>query len=288
MPRYDCNMERARPAGLLHTGLDRYEVFDFQEDGLGKLKSFIKKKKQPFSFHVPFFRPSYFPYVGVTTFFLNDDPRKRALSFKLINSTMHYAKGWKADFVVTHLNWMEDSKNKQTVMRLVNDTESRFCQLTDDYNLPINVEFGGYSGFFHKPTQFVEFVLNHRSLGICIDIGHAFLVSKVRNRNFFKDIEVMAPHTKSIHVWNTKSIDHCKKHNHVPVHPSQKAKDGWIDIKKTLEIILSGNKDCDIVFEYNQTYYDNIPDKVKEGMEWVRDIVATMKNGNSLQTPNNK
>ncbi len=273
MPRDDCNMERARPAGLLHTGLDRYEVFDFQEDGLGKLKTFIKKKKKPFSFHVPFFRPSYFPYAGVTTFFLNDDPWKRALSFKLINSTMLCAKGWKADFVVTHLNWMEDSKNKQKVIGLANDTESRFCQLADNYNLPINVEFGGYSGFFHKPAQFVEFVLDHHLLGICIDIGHTFLVSKVRNRNFFKDIEVMAPHTKSIHVWNTKSIDHCKKHNHVPVHPAQKAKDGWIDIKKTLEIILSGNKDCDIVFEYNQTYYDNIPDKVKEGMEWVRDIV---------------
>jgi hypothetical protein len=74
-------MERARPASYLHTGLDRYEVFDFQEDGLGKLKSFIKSKELPFSFHVPFFRPSYFPYTGVTTFFLNDDPDKRALSF---------------------------------------------------------------------------------------------------------------------------------------------------------------------------------------------------------------
>jgi sugar phosphate isomerase/epimerase len=266
-------MERVRPAGLLHTGLNRYEVFDFQEDGLGKLRAFIKEKKLPFSFHVPFFRPSYFPYAGITTFFLNDDPRKRALSFKLINSTMYYAKGWKADFVVTHLNWMEDSKNKQKVMRLANDTESRFCELADKYNLPINVEFGGYSGYFHEPAQFVEFVLNHHLLGICVDIGHTFLISKERNRDFFKDIEIMSPHTKSIHVWNTKSIDHCKKHNHVPVHPSQKATDGWIDIKKTLEIILSGNRDCDIVFEYSQSYYDNIPNKDKEGMEWVRDIV---------------
>jgi endonuclease IV len=278
-------MERARPAGLLHTGLDRYEVFDFQGDELGKLKLFIREKKLPFSFHVPFFRPSYFPYAGVTTFFLNDDPRKRALSFKLINSTMYYAKGWEADFVVTHLNWMEDSKNKQKVLQLANDTKSRFCQLADKYDLPINVEFGGYSGYFHEPTQFVEFVLNHHLLGICIDIGHTFLISKARDRDFFKDIEVLAPHTKSIHVWNTKSIDHCKKHNHVPVHPSQKAKDGWIDIKKTLEIILSGNKDCDIVFEYNQTYYDNIPNKDKEGMEWVRDIVTATNGKSKLINP---
>jgi sugar phosphate isomerase/epimerase len=270
------NMERARPAGYLHTGLDRYEVFDFQEDELGKLKSFIDNKKWPFSFHVPFYRPSYFPYIGVTTFFLNDDPNKRDISLKLINSTMHYAKGWKADFVVTHLNWMDDSKNRKKVMALASDTESRFCELADRYNLPINVEFGGYSGYFHEPAQFVEFVKDHPLLGICIDIGHTFLISGIRNRNFFKDIETMAPHTKSIHVWNTKGLDHCKEHNHVPVHPSQKTKDGWVDIKKTLEIILSHNKDCDIIFEYNHTYYDNIPGEVKEGMEWVREIVSNV------------
>lgn len=269
-------MERAKPAGFLHTGLDRYEVFDFQEDGLRKLKSFIKRKNLPYSFHVPFFRPSYFPYTGVTTFFLNDDPNKRALSFKLINGTMRYAKGWKADFIVTHLTWIEDSKNKQRVIKLANNTESRFCELADKYNLPINIEFGGYSGYFHEPAHFVEFVENHPLLGICIDIGHTFLISETRNRNFFKDVETLAPHTKSIHVWNTKGLDHCKQYNHVPVHPSQKTNNGWIDIKKTLEIILSHNKDCEIVFEYNHTYYDNIPGEVKEGMEWVRGIVNSI------------
>jgi hypothetical protein len=74
-------------------------------------------------------------------------------------------------------------------------------------------------------------------------------------------------------VWNTKGLDHTKKHNHTPVHPSQKTEDGWIDIKKTLKIILSHNKECDIVFEYNRTYYDNIPKEVREGMKWVKGIV---------------
>lgn len=267
-------MERAKAAGLLHTGLDRYEVFDFQEDKLQKLREFINKKKLPYSFHVPFFRPLYFPYVGVSTFFFNENPKKRELSFQLINSTMHYAKRWKADFVVSHLNWKEDSKNKRITLKLANDTASRFSELLDKHNLPVNVEFGGYSGYFHKPGQFVEFVKNHDLLGICIDIGHAYLVSKIRNRDFYKDIEIMAPYTKSIHVWNTKGLDHCKKHNHVPVHPSQKARDGWIDTKKALEIIMSCNKNCDIIFEYDHTYYDNILGEIKEGMEWVRDIAA--------------
>lgn len=266
-------MERAKPAGYLHTGLNRYEVFDFQENRLGKLKTFFDEKKLPFSFHVPFFRPSYFPYIGVTTFFLNEDPDRRSLSFKLINSTMHYAKGWKADFVVTHLTWKEDSKNRRKTLKLAINTGLKFCDLSDKFNLPINVEFGGYSGFFHEPVQFVDFVKDHPLLGICIDIGHTSLISGVRDRDFFKDIEIMAPYTKSIHVWNTKGLDHCRKYNHVPVHPSQKTVEGWIDIKKTLEIILSHNKNCDIVFEYNQSYYDKIPEEVKEGMEWVREIV---------------
>ncbi len=265
-------MERVKAAGLLHTGLDRYEVFDFQGEKLGKLKTFLKAKKRPFSFHVPFFRPSYFPHAGVSTFFLNDSQKKRELSFQLLNSTLHYAKGWEADFVVTHLVWKDDSKNRRKVTNLVCNTKSRFSEFSDVYNIPINIEFGGYSGYFHEPIQFVELVSDNPLLGICIDIGHTFLISKCRKRNFFKDVETLAPQTKSIHVWNTKGLDQCKKYNHIPVHPSQKAGDGWIDIKKTLEIILDYNKDCDIVFEYNHTYFDSIPDKVKEGMNWVRNI----------------
>lgn len=266
-------MERAISAGYLHTGLDRYEVFDFQEDELGRLKSFVDKKELPFSFHAPLYRPSYFPYAGVTTFFLNDDSDKRDLSLKLLNSTMYHAREWKADFVVTHLTWKEDSGDRKKVMALVEDTKSKFCNMADRYDLPINVEFGGYSGYFHEPVQFVKFVKDHPMLGICIDIGHTFLISGIRERDFFKDIEIMAPYTKSIHVWNTKGLEHSKQNGHVPVHPSQNTKDGWIDIKKTLEIILTRNRSCAIVFEYNHTYYDNIPGEVREGMEWVKDIV---------------
>ncbi len=40
---------------------------------------------------------------------------------------------WKADFVVTHLTWMEDSKNRRKVMKLALDTESKFCNLADKY-----------------------------------------------------------------------------------------------------------------------------------------------------------
>jgi len=269
-------MERTSAANLLHTGLDRYEVFDFEESKLEKLREFINNKGLPFSFHVPFFRPSYFPYAGVTTFFLNDDPKKRELSFRLMNSTMHNAKGWMADFAVSHLNWKEDSENERKTLKLANDTALRFCELLDKHNVPVNVEFGGYSGYFHKPVQFIEFVQNHDLLGICIDIGHTYLISKSRDRDYFKDIEIMAPYTKSVHIWNTKGPDHCRKHNHVPVHPSQKAKDGWIDVKKTLNIILSGNKNCSIIFEYNHTYYDNIPGEIKEGMEWVRGLVNSI------------
>ncbi|GJQ59960.1 MAG: hypothetical protein D8M57_14210 [Candidatus Scalindua sp. AMX11] len=265
-------MERVKAASLLHTGLDRYEVFDFQGDRLGELNTFLKTKRRPFSFHVPFFRPSYFPHTGVSTFFLNDAKKMRELSFRIMNSTLYFAKGWEADFTVTHLVWKDDSKNRRKVMNFVSDTKARFSEISDSYNIPINVEFGGYSGYFHEPVQFVEFVSDNPMLGICLDIGHTFLISKTRNRNFFKDIESLAPQTKSIHVWNTKGLDHCKKHNHVPVHPSQKTGDGWIDIKKTLEIILDCNKECDIVFEYNHTYFDKIPQKVQEGMDWVRSI----------------
>ena len=63
---------------------------------------------------------------------------------------MHYAREWKADFVVTHLTWKDDSSDRKKVMDLASETKSKLCDLADRYKLPINIEFGGYSGHFQR------------------------------------------------------------------------------------------------------------------------------------------
>ncbi|MEK7368907.1 MAG: hypothetical protein AABZ62_04510, partial [Planctomycetota bacterium] len=82
---------------------------------------------------------------------------------------------------------------------------------------------------------------------------------------------------RSMHLWNTKSIEHWRKHGHVPLHPSQCPTEGWVDIEKTLEITLSHNKDLKLIHEYRIA---NMDDEIAEGFGWIRDTVERFKGFN--------
>ncbi|HHT9152461.1 MAG TPA: sugar phosphate isomerase/epimerase family protein, partial [Candidatus Hypogeohydataceae bacterium YC40] len=64
------------------------------------------------------------------------------------------------------------------------------------------------------------------------------------------------------------------KHGHLPLHPSQKPHEGWVDVEKVLEIVLSANKEVKIIFEYPAK---EVTREVQEGFDWVRGIVDSFK-----------
>ncbi|MFN3466787.1 MAG: sugar phosphate isomerase/epimerase family protein, partial [Candidatus Brocadiales bacterium] len=146
----------------------------------------------------------------------------------------------------------------------------RLAEMSRSYGIPIHAEFTSYSHAFHRPSQFIETVGAHPELGICIDMGHTFLGAQQRNKNYFKDIEVLAPHARSMHLWNAINFEHYKKHGHVPLHPSQRPNEGWIDVERVLEAVLSVNREVNIIFEYPAK---EVTREIQEGFDWVKGIV---------------
>lgn len=270
-------VERVKEAGAIHHGQGRYEAFDYPAEGLDGLRAFLNEQKLPFSFHAPLVRPHYFPYSGVTSFFINDDDERRKLTFELMEQSARDAKEWGAEYMVCHLTWREDTREEAKAWRLAHQGAEWLSGLAESTEVPIHIEFAGYAGAFYKPEHLVEVVSKYPNLGICIDTGHAFICSQLWGRDYLDDIETMAPYAKSMHLWNTKGFEHWKSHGHVPLHPSQSPKEGWLDMVKTLEISFGHKKDLSLIHEYR---IGDTEDGIKEGFDWIRETVEKFKGFN--------
>ncbi len=272
-------IERAKEASVLHRGLGCVEAFDYATEGLGQLKDIInnicKDGTRSFSFHAPVPRPEYFPFPGVTSFLLNEDPARRELSLRLFEDTLKQAKEWGAEYVVCHLTYRPtDTQDEGVAVKLAEQACIRLAEMSRTYGVPFHLEFAPYSAAFHWPSQFIKVIKEHPELGICIDVGHTFLGAKLRDRNYLADIETLASYAKSMHLWNALYYEHYREHGHIPLHPSQKPREGWIDIEKALEVVLGANQEVKIVFEYPVR---EMTKEVQEGFNWVKGVVDRLK-----------
>ncbi len=268
-------IERTKEASILHKGLGRVEAFDYARERLGQLKGVLnnlsKEGTSSFSFHAPVPRPEYFPFPGVTSFLLNENPANRQLSFRLMEDTLKQAREWNAEYVVCHLTYRPtDTQDEGKATRLAEEACCRLAEMSRSCGVPVHVEFAPYSSAFHKPSQFIEMMETYPELGICVDMGHTFLGTKQWDRDYLGDIEALAPYARSMHLWNAKNYEHYKIHGHIPLHPSQRPQEGWVDVEKVLEIVLSINSGVKIIFEYP---VKEVTREVQEGFDWVRGIV---------------
>ena len=268
--------ERAPEAGLLHRGLGRVEFFDYARRDLEALAAALQglagEGHPCFSFHAPIVRPPYFPFPGEACFFLNQDPAKRALSFRLLADTLGEAKRWGAEYVVTHLTYgPSDTPERPLAARLAREACDRMAGLSRESGVAIDVEFAAYSEAFDRPEDFLAVVTGHPELGICLELGHAFLGAEQRRRDFLGDIALLAPWARSMHLWNTKGEDHKRGFGHVPLHPSQTPAEGWIDIECVLDAVLERNPSVRIIYEYPVVA---VTPEIQAGYDWIAAMVS--------------
>jgi sugar phosphate isomerase/epimerase len=264
------------PANLIHRGIGRVEVFDFAPDRLPALQRVLSEKGLPFSIHAPLTRPLNSDYPAVAVFFLSEDSRRRELSLAMLGQTVLDAGAWGAEYVVTHLNWADDTDDEAEAVRLAEESAERLSAMAQE--MPVHIECGGYTGAFHQPRQFVELVSAHPSLGLCVDIGHLWLIAQARGRDFYRDLEVLAPAARSVHLWNARDMATYRRCHHVPLHPSQRPEDGWIDIPRALGILLEVSPGCRLIFEYRE---DGLPPaRMQEGFAWVEELASEVHLGN--------
>lgn len=260
------------PANAIHEGLGRLELFDLAPEWLPLLRESLARSDRPFSIHAPLCRRPEFPHPAVAVFFLSPDSARREESFAHVEATLAQAKEWGGEYVVTHLNWVEDTEDEAEASRLAQAAAERLSGLAERHGVPLHIECGGYAGGFHGAEQFAALPGRLPGLGLCLDMGHLWLIARARRRSFYRDLEVLAPHARSMHLWNTRDFAHYQRHHHVPVHPSQRPEDGWIDLERALGLVLDRNPDCALIFEY--TWSPSEEEWVREGMAWVASLAG--------------
>ncbi len=267
-------------ARLIHRGLGRAEFFDLAPEQFAALDTIMAglgaEGRTRFSFHAPVVRPDYFPFDAVQCFFLSENEARREDSFRVLAHTLDAARAFGAEYAVCHLTYgRTDTRDPETAGRLAHDACARFAEMSRTGGVPLDVEFAGYTDSFHEPASFMDAITPHAELGICIDIGHTFLSALRRGRDYLGDIATLAPRARSMHLWNTTGPEcHARRH-HVPLHPSQRPQDGWIDVPAAIRIVLDRNPAVRVVFEYP---VEIVTRDIQDGYDWVAGLAAGIAN----------
>lgn len=257
------------PANTFHPGLDRFEVFDVAPARLGALRTLLLCTALPFSVHAPLVRRQA-DRAPSAVFFLTESP-ERETSFAELAGTLEAASAHGAQYVVTHLNWTEDIPSERRAEALAHDAAARLVDLSRRFRVPLHVECGGYSGGFHRAEQFAALARAFPELGLCVDVGHLWLIAQERGRSAYREIETLAPHARSLHLWAARDLATYRRHGHLPLHPALSPADGWLDLGRAVAPVLAARPESAVIFEF--TWGAGEDRSAREGLDWAEGIV---------------
>ena len=256
-------------ASAIHRGLDRFEVFDMAPERLPALDVHLLCSPWPFSVHAPLCReePGRDPSA---VFFLADSP-EREQGFADLEGTLRAAVALGAEYLVTHLNWTDDVLSEARAEALAHDAGARLAALSRAHGIAIHVECGGYSGGFHRAEQFACLARAFPELGLCLDVGHLWLIAQARDRSAYREIEILAPHARSMHLWAARDLETYRRGGHLPLSPARSGADGWLDLEHAVAPILAAHPDCAAIFEFTWELGEEAA--VAGGLRWAENLL---------------
>lgn len=259
-------------ASAIHRGLGRFEVFDMAPERLPALAVHALCSPWPFSVHTPLSRPAPARNPSAV-FFLADSP-ERERGFAEMDRTLREAAALHAEYVVTHLNWTEDVPEEARAEALAHDAGARLTALSRAHGIAVHLECGGYSGGFHRAEQFARLARTFPELGLCLDVGHLWLIAQARDRSAYREIEILAPHARSLHLWAARDLETYRRGGHLPLSPARSGADGWLDLERAVTPILGARPDCAAIFEF--TWDPGEDAQVTEGLRWAEDFLGAL------------
>lgn len=259
-------------ASAIHRGLGRFEVFDMAPERLPALGVHLLCSPLPFSVHAPLSRedPGRNPSA---VFFLSDSP-ERARGFADLERALRAAVALGAEYLVTHLNWTEDVLSEARAEGLAHDAGARLAALSRAHGIAIHIECGGYSGGFHRAEQFTRLARAFPELGLCLDVGHLWLIAQARDRSAYREIEILAPHARSMHLWAARDMETYRRGGHLPLSPARSGADGWLDLARAVAPILTARPDCPAIFEF--AWEPGEEGTVADGLRWAEDLLRSL------------
>ena len=257
----------------LNLALHGCETFDFAPADLSALRQRLCVFRG-FSVHAPLPTEPDYPGSAATSFLLDPDSTKRRASLEMLHQTVHVAAEWGALYVVVHFGGLHSKGlSRPAVLDLADRAAAQLNAWAEEYGVPLHLEYAAYNPSFATPEDLVALVARYPYLHVCLDIGHARVGAEMLGIDEWDVVRTLAPHTRSMHLWTTRGREDVRRYHHVPVHPTLTAAEGWIDVPRLLDAVLSLQPNCAIVFEPD-TLYNADPIWQAQGVDWVRQLVA--------------
>lgn len=277
---YHCHALDHLDEVILSNGLQRGEFYNFFPENLADLSRRIEAHGLAASIHAPLVRIPWYPSPPTLSFLCDVDEQKRHLSLAMVEETMKAAGAFGAEYVVVHFpvtpTTGTNGLTRGQLKAIAWDSARHLADYSRRHGVPIHMEGFGPSPFL--TVYFLNEVMrSFPCLHYCFDTGHMHIASQRDGFDLYDFARGLAPNIGSVHVWNNRGIDDYLSFGHIPVHPLQKAGDGWVDMARILGIIVSGNPGCRVILESGMRYPDSLGGHdFREGVEWVKELTAPL------------
>ncbi len=254
-------------------GLDRVEIVTQSRQKALEDTEKARRNSMKYSVHLPVFLPSWYSCGQWDVYFCDTDPKKRELSFRLLEENLEFVAELDAEYVITHfsgiLPQLPDDK-LDLFSDIAANSASRIESLASKYNVQILLEYFGLNKNLVHPDEWTSLVSGSDNLGLLVDTGHLYFSCINNNLNIDHALQSLGTQASAFHIWNTKDKDHYWKYHHVAPHSSQSVNDGWAYTTYSLvESLNFINPSAPLIIEPNVLF---------GGREYILDSIYDMKN----------
>ncbi|OPL09661.1 MAG: hypothetical protein AVO33_06530 [delta proteobacterium ML8_F1] len=234
-----------------------------REESLGEIMASIQKAKTmgfPFSIHLPLLVWDWYQEDYLSAFYLDEDPTKRELSFRLLEENLKFLGNVGADYYIIHFQGVYRYYQEKAVFN--ERLEAALCRidaLGKTYGVKILLEYFGSNFMFYEPAQWVERIMPYENLGILVDTGHLYYASILHGFEMLEALETLGKWASAFHLWTTKGDKaysdsaYYRDYHHMVVHTDQTKAQGFaFDTRVVLEKIAAYGKP--MVIEASQIY----------------------------------
>ncbi len=264
---------------IIGNGFRRGEFYNLRADELPRLKKLTEKHKLKWSIHAPLVQLEWYPKPPTWSFLCDVDSDKRELTMKMITFTVQQAEELGAEYLVVHFPSPTSDDHSESKAKL-EGIAWRSCDILAELSLkrrvPVHVEGVGASPLIS--SEFLLPVLKEYSplLSYCFDTAHTHLAALSNGFDLYALEAGLLPFLGSVHLWNIRNREDYLNYRHIPVHPSQSADEGWVDIARVLQTLGSARNSLPIIFESDRFYPEALGDyDYREGVKWVQALVET-------------
>ena len=275
---FHCNRLFHIEGGILLNGLRRGEFYNFPQDDMAALIEQIRHLDIVMSIHTPLVRLDWYPEPPTWSFLCDIDREKRELTMRMVGDTAQRAEYFGAEYMVVHFPSppsQEAPVDYDELRRIALESCYQLDLLSDRYGVSMHLE-----GIGPSPLINIEFLsevfTEFPKFRCCFDTGHMSLASKREGFDLYRFAEEMAPYVGSVHLWNTRGVEDYLNFHHIPIHPSQRAEDGWVDIARVLKGLGAASNPFPLILESPPWYPEALGDyDYRDGVKWAKELLET-------------